>query len=123
VSYTDNGDGTISDNVTGLLWERAPPATLYNWGASISRCKSLSLAGHSDWRLPTIIELFSIWDTGQSVQNQTTPFYYSGSSNYWSSSQNAGLPSFANAIYFDFGDGDSRDLDMTAVVGMARCVR
>jgi len=68
VSYTDNGDGTVTDNVTGLMWQKDhSPATL-TWGCSPQPgsaqgyCASLNLAGHTDWRLPKLIELVSLLD-------------------------------------------------------------
>ena len=67
-SYTDNGDGTVTDNVTGLMWQQAEPAigNIETWDNAVAHCQSLTLAGHSDWRLPSRIELVSIVDLGQS---------------------------------------------------------
>jgi hypothetical protein len=67
-AYTDNGDGTISDVVTGLLWEKTPKgdAGIFPNVSSVAQaaayCASLQLGGHSDWRLPSLIELVSIVD-------------------------------------------------------------
>jgi hypothetical protein len=62
-SYTDNGDGTVTDNVTGLMWQQqAVPSTTYAQSNPTSYCQSLTLGGHADWRLPSIIELLSIVD-------------------------------------------------------------
>jgi hypothetical protein len=74
-SYTDNGDGTITDNVTGLMWQK-------NMGDRISynnarvKADTLTLAGYADWRMPTIKELYSlIHFMGQaSGENVITPF-------------------------------------------------
>lgn len=57
--YTDNGDGTIIDNVTGLIWQQ-------NMGIKISyedaliKADTMTLGGYSDWRIPTIKELYSL---------------------------------------------------------------
>lgn len=48
----DNGDGTVTDTKTGLMWQKADAGTM-NWETAIAYCKKLMLAGHSDWRLPS----------------------------------------------------------------------
>ncbi len=58
--YQDNLDGTITDNVTGLMWVRDPSPTTMNWESAVTYCENLDYAGHNDWRLPNINELFSI---------------------------------------------------------------
>jgi len=58
-SYTDNGDGTVTDNVTGLMWQQYDGGEMTHADA-VAYCAGLSLGGHSDWRLPTAHELFSI---------------------------------------------------------------
>jgi len=61
-AYHDNGDGTISDLVTGLTWQQAHHAKRLDYYAAQQACSNLDLGGHRDWRLPTIKELFSIAD-------------------------------------------------------------
>ena len=50
--FTDNGDGTVTDNVTGLTWEQTPDSGNYSWDEAQAYCESLSLAGSDDWRMP-----------------------------------------------------------------------
>lgn len=57
-SYTNNGDETITDNVTGLMWQKSFEAMTY--GEAVEKVKTLNLANHSDWRLPTIKEAYSL---------------------------------------------------------------
>ena len=64
-SYTDEGGGTVSDNVTGLTWEASPPSTQGTWEDALSYCDGLSLGGFEDWRLPTRIEMTSVLDYSQ----------------------------------------------------------
>jgi len=59
-AYRDNRDGTVSDLVTGLTWQRGHNAQRLDWYAARQACTSLDLGGHRDWRLPGIRELFSI---------------------------------------------------------------
>ncbi|MEM6911408.1 MAG: DUF1566 domain-containing protein [Verrucomicrobiota bacterium] len=61
-SYQDNGDGTVTDRRTGLIWQQVPPLAFYSWSEAQSYAENLVLAGESDWRLPTIKELFSLAD-------------------------------------------------------------
>ena len=58
-SYKDNGDGTITDNVTGLMWVKARGSKV-SWDDALAGAKKCSVAGHDDWRMPTIKELYSL---------------------------------------------------------------
>jgi hypothetical protein len=75
-SYTDNGDGTVTDNETGLTWEKKSDDgsihdkdDLYTWsdafGVFIAALNTANFAGHNDWRLPNQIELQSLLDLGE----------------------------------------------------------
>jgi hypothetical protein len=59
-SYLDNGDGTVTDLVTSLMWQKAHNEKRLGWYAAKAQCESLDLGGHTDWRLPGIKELYSI---------------------------------------------------------------
>ena len=59
-SFSDNGNGTVTDNVTGLLWQQTPDAGHYSWTEAQNYCESLSLGSSEDWRMPSLKELFSI---------------------------------------------------------------
>ena len=55
----DNGDGTITDLTTDLMWEKGCSPWI-GWSEAVERCSGLGLAGHDDWRLPDIDELRSL---------------------------------------------------------------
>lgn len=59
-SYTDNGDETITDTITGLMWEQG--FALCNFGEAESYAKACVTGGYADWRVPTIKELYSLID-------------------------------------------------------------
>ena len=71
-SYTDNANGTITDNITGLMWQQSPDANgdgnidhqdKLTWQQAQSLPAKLNAAhydGYGDWRLPTIKELYSL---------------------------------------------------------------
>ena len=73
--FTDNGNGSVTDSATGLIWQKCSAGlgttvgncstgsiSSYNWSNSISYCEALTLGNRSDWRLPNINELGSIID-------------------------------------------------------------
>ena len=57
-SYTDNGDDTITDNVTGLMWQKT--IKKISWSQAAADAAATTTGGHTDWRLPDIKELYSI---------------------------------------------------------------
>jgi hypothetical protein len=86
LSYRDNGDGTITDENTGLVWEKKSDdgglhdknnryrwsgsgETIWDWLEDINSENGKGFAGHSDWRIPNIRELQSIIDYGQDGLN------------------------------------------------------
>lgn len=74
-SFTDNGDGTVTDNLTGLMWEKLSDDgsihdrdTTYNWTDAVTTkmaaLNSAVFAGHNDWRMPNRNELLSLVNIG-----------------------------------------------------------
>ena len=64
-NFVDNGDQTVTDNATGLMWMKDDSQTGMNWEASLAWAQTKNAAnflGHNDWRLPTTKELQSIVD-------------------------------------------------------------
>ncbi|MDP8254673.1 MAG: DUF1566 domain-containing protein [Candidatus Alcyoniella australis] len=62
LDFQDNGDSTVTDLVTGLMWEKTPSSESYSWEGALASCESLTLADYDDWRAPSLKELFSISD-------------------------------------------------------------
>lgn len=63
--FSDNGDGTVTDNATGLMWSQADSGVGMNWEdalAWVEQMNDQNYLGHSDWRLPNAKELQSIVD-------------------------------------------------------------
>lgn len=58
-SYRDHGDGTVSDLNTGLMWVKARGSKL-SWSEAVNGASSCRVGGYSDWRMPTLRELYSL---------------------------------------------------------------
>ena len=57
--FSDHDDGTVTDNLTGLMWFKDTQyfeATM-NWQNALDACESSELGEHTDWRLPNVNEL------------------------------------------------------------------
>jgi len=91
-AYRDNGDGTISDLVTKLMWEKSPgPKVTY--ARSHAQSGSCRTAGHDDWLLPTIKELYSLINfSGEDVDPRSV--------------STAGVRPFIDTDSFGFSYGD-----------------
>lgn len=127
VSFTDNGDGTITDNHTGLMWEKLSSdgsihdwAATYTWHNAGTKITALNggggFAGYTDWRLPNINELQSLANYGTSAPAVHAPFHTgcvaactvttcscTQSSNYWSSTTRLVSPTNAWLVLFNEG--------------------
>jgi hypothetical protein len=80
--FTDNGDGTVTDTQTGLIWQQADDGVLRDWEDANEYCTDLVLGGYSDWSLPSLDELKSIVDESR-VAPACDPVFYCRCSNYW----------------------------------------
>jgi hypothetical protein len=93
-SYRDNGDGTVSDLNSGLMWVKAR-GTKTSWTLATAGAASSRVAGYTDWRMPTIKDLYSLIKfTGVQGPSMTS---------------SAGYIPFIDTGYFDFlyGSGSS----------------
>ncbi|MCX6138066.1 MAG: DUF1566 domain-containing protein [Ignavibacteriales bacterium] len=71
--FVNNGDGTIADNATGLMWQQADDGVARDWKSSLAYAENLTLASYSDWRLPNAKELQSIVDYTRSPSSTNSP--------------------------------------------------
>lgn len=122
-AYRDNGDGTVTDLNTGLMWQKTPDFVKRTLADSQKYADSLKLAGHDDWRLPTIKELFSLADFKGNIQTKTPyidtryfDFIYPDTSQGWriidaqyrSSTQYLGITMRGDRGVFGFNFADGR---------------
>ena len=100
-----NGDGTVTDVATGLMWQQDGTGSRITWEEAISYCEELSLLGYEDWRLPNFKELRSIVDyTKGNPAINTNCFPTTVSSYYWSSTTDTRQKSRAWHVYFKHGN-------------------
>jgi hypothetical protein len=132
-SYTDNGNGTVTDNVTSLVWQQQDDDVGRTWDEAKSYCGSLELAGYTDWRLPNITEIGSIINYGTYNPGIDSTYFPNTKSNdpnidtdFWSTTPWVGddtkvwVAGFGNANTFFMGIGWDLKSDNT---NYTRCVR
>lgn len=120
-NFVDNGDGTISDLATGLMWQKSDDGKSRDWEESLNYAEGLTLGNKSDWRLPNAKELQSIVDYSRSPKTTNSPaidplfdcteisdpdgntgnypFYWTGTSHL------DGANPYSNGVYIAFGEG------------------
>jgi len=85
--FVDNGDGTVTDRATGLMWEQKGASKEVKFLSATKYVKKLNkkeFAGHDDWRLPTIEELYSLLEPNENKQRYIHPVFASKPSPCWS---------------------------------------
>ena len=115
---TDNGDGTVTDSATGLMWKKClegvsgntcenGSASSFTWQQALQQpgtVNAVGFAGHADWRLPNIKELRSIVEE-QCYNPAINPNRFPNTPSYgvWSGSPLAAYSDYAWYVYFYFG--------------------
>ena len=116
----DNGDDTITDPVTGLMWQKREAIGL-DWQSALNYCNTLSLGEYEDWRLPNREELRSIVNRSRVKPSAYIDFFsQQASTAYWSSSTFVPDPSKAWCIHFNYGNDLERDKIMQYAVRAVR---
>lgn len=121
--FADNGDGTISDLSTGLMWEKEDSGKGLDWAGALDYAKRSRTGGHKDWRLPSAKELHTIVDYSRSPQatgeasisplfsiselegpdgKKDFPYFWTGTTHL------DGIKPAAHAAYIAFGEAKGR---------------
>jgi len=82
LSYMDNGDGTITDHNSGLIWQKTDGGEK-SFENALLYCAGLTLAGYTDWRLPTCHELFTINSYDRVNPALNTDYFSKTEAEYW----------------------------------------
>ena len=110
--FVDNGDGTVTDRATGLMWEQKGSKREKSHYYAKKHVKSLNkkkFAGYDDWRTPTVEELYSLLEPNTNKQLYINPVFATKAYHCWSTDE-SDLPSLAPAnrtrcITLDFKRG------------------
>lgn len=131
--YSDNGNGTVTDNQTNLMWKQCSEgqsgtgctgsATSLNWTDALAAGANSNFAGYNDWRLPNVKELASLVERAcrsPSINELRFPNTVPTGS-YWTSSSSAANAGNAWFVYFGNGglvpDGKTSDYQARLVRG------
>lgn len=63
--FIDNGDGTVTDTKTNLMWAQYDCMGNINWHDAKAYCENIILSKYEDWRMPTIDELATLYDRNE----------------------------------------------------------
>jgi hypothetical protein len=104
-AYIDNGNGTVTDIETKLMWQQTAVDEMTPYYATSYYCPGLSLAGYKDWRLPTLDELKTLVDLITQRLPTINHMYFPNtvSSFYWSSTTYAPNTNYAWGVHFLYG--------------------
>ncbi|XDD50590.1 DUF1566 domain-containing protein [Leptospira sp. WS92.C1] len=130
--FRDNGDSTVTDVNTGLVWTQCPAgltgfgcsagvASSVNWTNALIGCNSLNLSGRV-WRLPSVNELQSITDISGTfpVSNINSSFFpNTPAANFWTSTS---YTNPADAWVLQFGIGNVVMNLTKGAIANVRCV-
>jgi hypothetical protein len=110
--FTDNGDGTVTDPCTGLVWQKETADVTddgkiddddrTDWCSALEYCEGLVLAERDDWRLPNARELQSLVDYGR-TDPAIDPSFGCVSASYWSSTHFTEDAAYSWNVDFAYG--------------------
>lgn len=113
VRYVDNGNGTVTDTQTKLVWQQPDDGTTKSWEEAITYCENLDLGSRVDWRLPNFRALQSLVDDTR-VNPAMDPIFVGArwdlAAGYWSSTTFFGTGATATtdlARAVEFANGNS----------------
>ncbi len=120
--FKDNGNGTVTDLATGLMWQREDDNNERLWGDANIHCQGLSLGGYQNWRVPNIKELQSIVDrrvVDPGIDGSVFPNTIANT--YWSATTSANNNTEAWVI--DFSNDFVAPVFKASHTWYVRCVR
>ena len=131
--FVDNHNGTITDSLTGLMWqegyayrETGNYISWYDANDYIGKLNQRKLGGFSDWRLPSKLEIQSLYEIARPFQSRGKPFIlqidpvfeFSYGSCFWTSRTR-----LSAALGFEFDVGDTHWYPQGSVSATVRATR
>lgn len=106
-----NGNGTVTDSETGLIWQQEATGTAKTWQEALAYCAALNFDGNEDWRLPNRNELQSIVDYQEADPAIDSTAFPDTTGTFWTSTTSAGSGTSAYTVDFSSGAISSADKD------------
>jgi hypothetical protein len=118
VGISGEATNCVVDNLSGLIWARNANMTgRMNWSNALVYCEGLTYGGYSEWRLPNINEVRSMFDyrqldptlsnaKGSGHWTENDPFTAVQLDHYWSSTPEASTPGYAWSLGLNVGSVD-----------------
>ncbi len=131
--FTDNNDGTISDNGTNLMWQKCivgitgincgtGNGTAVDWQGALNEAENNNFLGYNDWRVPNIKEIASLIEHRCKNPALNTNYFPNTPNNFqWSSTPSSRVPN--NSWNMIITDGYTNDSGSRGAFGYIRLVR
>ena len=111
----------VTDKTTGLIWQQGDDGNTYTYNDAIQHCSTFQSAEASTgWRLPSVVELMTLINSGVDLPSIDPSFSGAQSNNYWTSTPTASANMLSWTVKFDFGEIIPLLADSSLPV---RCVR
>jgi hypothetical protein len=121
--FVDNNNGTVTDRVTGLMWQKSGSlSSLDNRSAKkyVKQLNGQRFAGYADWRIPTVEELASLIKRTRRNGVYIDPVFKGEQTTCWSADTGEGVNQFYSGAWIvDFGQGQILKADYLKVAGIS----
>jgi hypothetical protein len=101
--FVDQGDGTVRDTQSKLLWQKGFSPAGQTWDAAQKYCFGLTLGGFKDWRMPTVAELVTLRDLSKAAPAIAGAFSGTPSEFFWTAMPLQLAPEEAWSVFFSAG--------------------
>jgi hypothetical protein len=122
--FINNANGTVTDTITGLVWQQPMTSTVFDLNGAATYCANLSLGGYpGGWRLPSVLEaltLVVIGGNGPTINPDVFPNTLNQP--IWTATPDNSSPGTGNYWLVDFSQGDNISSSPSSTGANVRCV-